>query len=363
MKLGYRPELDGIRAIAIAIVVLYHTVGLPATGFVGVDLFFVLSGFLITTLLLEEHARHRSISLRDFYRRRAYRLLPALFVLLGMFLAYSALVALARDGSLDRALFGVVAGIGYFSNLAIAAEPGTVTMPNELRHLWSLAIEEQFYVVWPLVLLSVLRVRLSLALIALGTAIALAAAQQIRLYLDGASWERIAYGSDTRGTSILVGCALAVAFATRARTTIDKAARHVAPVAIASCLVLLAVIPRSSYLSIWLLLVAVSCAWLIVRTLDDRSRLASWLSVRPMVFLGRISYSLYLWHVPIYVVLGLGTAAELMDIPALLLALACATASYYLVEMPFLRRKRKPRSSTEATDATVPAPVLTPANP
>jgi peptidoglycan/LPS O-acetylase OafA/YrhL len=186
--LGYRPALDGVRALAIACVVLSHTIGFPVTGYIGVDVFFVLSGFLITTLLLEEHARRGTVSLGDFYRRRALRLLPALFALLGVFLAVSIAAVLIRGGSLDRALFGVVAGTGYFTNLALAAGPPTEpAMPGELRHLWSLAIEEQFYFVWPVVLLVI---------------------------FDGATAERIGYGTDTHGTPILVGCVLAVALAT-----------------------------------------------------------------------------------------------------------------------------------------------------
>jgi peptidoglycan/LPS O-acetylase OafA/YrhL len=213
--LGYRPALDGVRALAIACVVLSPTIGFPVTGYIGVDVFFVLSGFLITTLLLEEHARRGTVSLGDFYRRRALRLLPALFALLGVFLAVSIAAVLIRGGSLDRALFGVVAGTGYFTNLALAAGPPTEpAMPGELRHLWSLAIEEQFYFVWPVVLLVIFRARLRLALLGLGAILILASIQQIRLYLDGATAERIGYGTDTHGTPILVGCVLAVALAT-----------------------------------------------------------------------------------------------------------------------------------------------------
>lgn len=362
VTLGYRPALDGIRALAIACVVLHHTIGFPATGFTGVDLFFVLSGFLITTLLLEEHARHGRVSLGNFYRRRALRLLPALFVLLGVFLAYSVLKVLIRGGSLDQAIFGVVAGIGYFSNIAMATDP--TAMPNELRHLWSLAIEEQFYLLWPPILLLLFRARLRLALFALGALVALSLGQQIRLYLEGAGAERIAFGTDTRSTSILLGCMVAVALATAARPRIEALARTLAPLAIACFLALLAVLPGLRLFSAWVLLFALSCACLIVLALDGRSSFARALSVRPMVFLGRISYSLYLWHIPIYWVLGLGAYAELMDAPALALSLGCAVASYYLVELPFLRRKRQSRRSTEPADGRAPAArSLTAVNP
>jgi peptidoglycan/LPS O-acetylase OafA/YrhL len=355
--LGYRPALDGIRAVAIACVLLAHTIGF-SEGFVGVYLFFALSGFLITTLLLEEHAREGRVSFPDFYRRRALRLLPALFAVLAAFLAYAVLESLYRGGSLDRAIFGVVAGLGYFSNIALAAEtePGT-GMPSALRHLWSLAIEEQFYLLWPPVLFLVLGGRRRLALVALGILVVLAAVQQTWLYLDGASEQRIAYGTDTGSTSILVGCVLAVALTTVARSRLEASGVWVTPLAIAGFLALLFVNAHgSSLFSVWVLALALCCACLILRALDDRSVLARALSLRPLVFLGRISYALYLWHLPIYVVLGLGPSAELLDIPALALALGCATASYYFVEVPFLRRKNRPAPQpAEKRPVAVPA--------
>ena len=153
-RLGYRPALNGLRAVAITAVVLYHATDFtfPASGLAGVDLFFVLSGFLITTLLLEEHNRARNrVALRGFYRRRAWRLLPAMFVLLALFLAGLIVIGTA----LERAIAGgIAAGVFYCMNFVLAA--GNVDdMPFGLTHLWSLAAEEQFYVVWPLLLLLV----------------------------------------------------------------------------------------------------------------------------------------------------------------------------------------------------------------
>jgi peptidoglycan/LPS O-acetylase OafA/YrhL len=356
-KLGYRPALDGIRALAIALVVGFHTLGFPAGGFLGVDLFFVLSGFLITTLLLEEHREHGRISLRGFYRRRALRLLPALFVLLGVFLALAVLEALVRGGSVDKAVFGVVAGVGYFSNFVMTLEPDTMAMPNELRHLWSLAIEEQFYVVWPLVLVVLLRARVRLALAVLAGGLVLTAAQQVRLYVDGANWERIGFGTDTRTMSVLVGCLLAVLLATGARPRVEAIVRRIGPLALAGFVALVLVDPERKLFLGPLLLFGISSALLIVCALDGRSLVARALSLRPFVFLGRISYALYLWHIPIYITLRLGQYAEWMDALGLALALLCATASYYLVELPFLRRKhrRRPAETRAPVPETVPA--------
>jgi peptidoglycan/LPS O-acetylase OafA/YrhL len=363
--LGYRPALDGLRGLAIACVVLFHTVHVPSAGFLGVDLFFVLSGFLITTLLLEEHARYGKVSLSDFYRRRALRLLPALVVLLSAFLVYSVLAGGAESRSLHRAIFGVLAGLGYFSNVVMAAG-ASVLMPPQLGHLWSLAAEEQFYIVWPAVLFLVFRGRLRLALAATGAAIALTTAEQLRLYFAGTSVPRMVFGVDTRSSSILVGCLVALVLATPARPKLEAAARRLGPFALLALLGLMIVVPERRLFTGPLLLFAVVSAVLIVQALDGHGMLARGLSTRPMVFLGRISYSLYLWHVPILVVLGLSSRrVEVMDVPAVALALGCATASYYFVELPFLRRKQRPRRSAETAALpprnVVPAPGGAPA--
>lgn len=157
-RLGYRPELDGLRALAVTLVVLQHTGDFLVSddgpklsggplfpgGFLGVDLFFVLSGFLITTLLLEEHRDRGRISFTTFYERRALRLLPALGVLLA---GTTIWVAVTADG-LRAHLRGVLAAVFYVWNLAVAA--GVDVGDFGHGHLWSLAVEEQFYLVWPL---------------------------------------------------------------------------------------------------------------------------------------------------------------------------------------------------------------------
>jgi peptidoglycan/LPS O-acetylase OafA/YrhL len=346
-KLGYRPALDGLRAVAIAAVLLYHTGGILPGGTVGVDLFFVLSGFLITTLLLEERSSLGAVSLRRFYRRRALRLLPALFAVLAAFLAFSLVVAIVNPGSLREDLFGVFAGIGYFSNVAMMGEPVTSSMPGELRHLWSLAAEEQFYLVWPLVLGFILRSRVRLALLVVSAGVVLMTARQLQLYVDGASWERIGFGVDTRNVSILVGCALALLLALPGRPRLDWARWLAAPAAV--CVVAFFFVDFGRELFAGPLVVfAICCAALILGVLDEQSPLARLLSVGPVVFVGRISYSLYLWHFPVFVVLGVNKPGVVAAaVPALLITVACAVASYYFIELPFLRRKRRPRVAPE----------------
>ncbi len=343
-ELGYRPALDGLRALAIVAVLLYHTGGLLPGGTVGVDLFFVLSGFLITTLLLEEMSATGSLSLRGFYHRRVVRLLPALVVMLVVLLLLSALVATALHRSLGKDLFGVVAGIGYFSNLAMTAEPTTMSMPGELRHLWSLAAEEQFYLVWPVVLCFVLRGRVRIALIVVSAGAVLMSARQFQLYADGASWERIGFGIDTRNVSILVGCMLALFLALPGRPRLEKAGWLGPPAA--ACVIAFFFVDFGRQLFAGPLIVfAICCAVLILGVLDGRSPLARALSLSPVVFVGRISYSLYLWHFPVFVIMDVNKSGVVpAAVPALAITVALALASYYLIEVPFLRRKPKPRA-------------------
>ena len=132
-RLGYRPALDGVRGVAIAAVVAFHAFGWPNAGYLGVDLFFVLSGFLITTLLLEERAERGTVSLVAFYRRRALRLLPGLFAMLAIVVPVSLAVAWGNPDRLDRTLLVAGAGLGYATNFLLA---GAGNQVPALGHLW-----------------------------------------------------------------------------------------------------------------------------------------------------------------------------------------------------------------------------------
>jgi len=221
---GFVPGLDGIRAVAVLGVMLYHGGAPMATGwFLGVNMFFVLSGFLITSLLLGEWARRLSIRLGQFWARRARRLLPALLLMLVGVAAYARFFATPgefADLRLDSlsTLFYVanwhfiVSGSNYF---AAAAQP------SPLSHMWSLAIEEQFYIVWPPVVLVLLHLgrrlrpsRRLLPVLAAAVLGALASAADMRWsFLHGASVTRLYEGTDTRCQDILVGASLAIGLA------------------------------------------------------------------------------------------------------------------------------------------------------
>jgi peptidoglycan/LPS O-acetylase OafA/YrhL len=345
ITLGYRPALDGVRGLAIALVVGFHAFGWPGAGTLGVDLFFVLSGFLITVILIEEHVRTGTISIRGFYRRRARRLLPALFAMLTPYLLLAGFAALAGHGSaLILALGGALT---YTSNIIVAADPSAV--PAGLIHLWSLAEEEQFYLIWPLLLVSLLRLGRRDVGRCLGVLLALVLVFRLVLVARGASLERLYYGPDTHGDPLIIGCVFGYWFKTgrlhrlmaapRTRSLVGGAALAL----IVTAAILLDAVPqRLFYLAQLPTLFAVCAGVFIVSAASGGSAIALALSTRPLAFLGRISYSLYLWHLPLLVMFGVHRHFGLRGFAVIALSLIAATLSRYLVEIPFLRRCERP---------------------
>jgi peptidoglycan/LPS O-acetylase OafA/YrhL len=275
------------------------------------------------------------------------RLLPALLVLLAAF----ALVA-AAVGGVGESVLGVAAGAGYVMNLVLAAGNGDA-VPDALQHLWSLSAEEQFYLLWPLLLLGLFRGRVRLAALACATAIVLVQARALELLASDAPMQRVEFGVDTRSLSILVGCTLALVLVGRRVPRIPQRLELVAPV----LFVALVVIDwKRSVFAGPLLLTALCSAALVVQALDRSSPVARALAVAPMVFVGRISYGLYLWHLPILAAFGvLGAGLTPLAIPAVAVAILAATASYYLVERPL--RRRGSRRILEQQPTLAPAPV------
>ena len=337
-RLGYVPALDGLRAVAISLVLSFHAFGWPPDGFLGVDMFFVLSGFLITTLLLEEHAEHGTVSLREFYRRRALRLLPALFAMLAICAPALALAGMNRE----LVVKGVGAGAFYVTNLAIGL--GGLEAVG-FGHLWSLSLEEQFYVLWPPLLFVVLRARIGIALAVVTAASVLVVAQQARLLEAGAPGHRLDWSPDTRSGGILIGC-LTGLLLVRHRRLVLRASRWLFAIALTlGGLIVVENVGRGLYAG-FLTLFAVCCAIVIVRVVDRPGLVGAVLATRPLRFVGRISYALYLWHIPVFFVFGIDTfdrfayGGPVRKVAAIAVSVGCATASYYLVELPFLRRKR-----------------------
>jgi peptidoglycan/LPS O-acetylase OafA/YrhL len=327
-RLGYVPALDGLRGIAIAGVVVCHLWGIhggrvATGGFFGVDLFFVLSGFLITTLLLEERDRTGQVSLRGFWARRARRLLPA-----SMGLALVFLVINGLGGQLDRGLLAVAGGALYDGNIVHVLDPRFAFGP--LDHLWSLAEEEQFYLLWPLLLVFALRrVNERMLLRVLGAATMLFAVYRVGLGLAGADANRLWFGPDTHADGLLLGCTAAVF----RRGHAWRPSPGLAVGAFAAVLAAFALGDQADtrWLMFGLPLVNVA-AVLLVLAATTAGRAAAVMEVRPLVALGAISYGLYVWHQFARWLLGWGHPWI-----ALPLSLALAVASYRLIEQLFLR--------------------------
>jgi peptidoglycan/LPS O-acetylase OafA/YrhL len=347
-RVGYRPALDGLRAVAIGLVIWHHTtVALlrPGTGrvyggFLGVDVFFVLSGFLITNLLIDRHETTGRIALAPFYRRRAVRLLPALVV----FLAADTVVASLSGWDMAAQARTVAAALAYVTNWA-------PTFGWELAkqdpHLWTLAVEEQFYLIWPLLLAGLLRLRADRRVPILVAAFVGVGLWRAFLLIHGVeAYPELYQRTDTRIDTLLAGAILALVLR-RGRRGSD---RLTAAAGIVGAVVLLFIVCNETLLSNRFLylggfsIVAVAAALVIAALLVRGSPFERALSIPPAVHLGRISYSCYLWHLLVFILVRdhlHGPPTVVRVAVAWTLALAVSLASFWLVERPVLDRRRR----------------------
>ena len=314
-----RPELDGLRGLAVLLVVVSHLseTSLRPLGMAGVVIFFTLSGYLITGLLMAEASAGR-ISFGHFYARRARRLLPAALTCIAVVSA----VTLAFGAFAPGLTF---ASLAYGANWLLVVQPGGGAGP--LGHMWSLSIEEQFYLLWPLALVLLLRVRLR-ALVGPVLALGVLGSLALRVHYAG-DWARVYYGFDTRVDALLIGCALALFL----RRPFGSA---------------LAWLP-------WLLLISASTVVMGARTLyivapfvvavltaaviaGRPARVLTW---RPLGLVGQRSYGLYLWHWPVLVALRAvldGPGWVVLTLIGLPLSWAITVASWRWIEEPWLRK-------------------------
>jgi peptidoglycan/LPS O-acetylase OafA/YrhL len=342
--------LDGLRAIGVMAVVLYHTeLGWFAGGFLGVDVFFVVSGYLITSLLLAEWRQSSGIDLAAFWLRRARRLLPAAFFLIIAVLTFSVLFLPDEVAGLRG---NAIASFAYVTNwyLIYSRESyfQAAVRPSLLRHLWSLAVEEQFYLVWPLVFAAAMRLLKAQRLFFLTVAGAAASAMLMAtLYQPDMDPSRVYYGTDTRAFALLIGAALSFVWTPGSlpEVTGKGARRLVDAVGIAALCVLVACFVWVNDYSPMLyrggfVLVALVTAALVAASVHPASRLGGIaLSWRPLQWVGQRSYAIYLWHWPIFALTRPQMDLPLDGVPLLLLrlplTLALAELSFRFVETPF----------------------------
>lgn len=384
------PGLDGLRGVAILLVLLYHGgVSWAPGGFLGVEIFFVLSGFLITSLIVDELSASGTVSLRNFWARRARRLLPALFVMVAVVGIYY--WAAGASHAIPGVLGDGVAALFYYSNWHLVAS-GTsyfaqAGLTSPFEHTWSLAIEEQFYVVWPL--LAVLAVRLVPSLrqqdsvgrrraaVVLAVLAAASAVEMAVLYGNGSAAKeaRVYFGTDTRAQGLLVGAALALAVGWGSRRSEGGASEAAldspeaglgspSPVpaptnarrdalaggAVLAGFVALTILANGDdgwmYRGGFLLTDVLAAGAILLVTRSPGSLLPTVCSVAPLRLLGTISYGVYLWHFPLFLWLtpqSVGVAGPGLFAVRVGITLAVAGMSYVLIEEPIRRRRVGPR--------------------
>ncbi|MET7685337.1 acyltransferase [Streptomyces sp. NPDC005423] len=346
--------LDGLRTVAVVLVIVYHVrPDLVPGGSVGVDVFFTISGFVITRLLVAEYARTGNIGLWPFYRRRWLRLVPALLLMC----AVTALLSLTlRLPLFDGAWAAAGLAAASVVNLVRAAEPGTYSgLTAPLGHTWSLGVEEQFYLAWPLLLLVLLRSARARTVVGCTAALCVLPVLWRTVLWDPSAAHRIYNGPDTRADQLLVGALLALVLA-RLRADDPRLAllRRRAERLCLPALVVLALVAwripitgsgawNPAWYTVGFLVAAVLTAVVIATlALSPRAWPSRLLSLSAPAWVGRnLSYGMYLWHYPaVRLLAGLGVTDDWLLPVGLMATSAAALASYVLVERPLTRRPR-----------------------
>ena len=378
-KSKYLPSIDSLRALAVLAVIIYHVdVNYLPGGFLGVDLFFVLSGYLISSLIIKEFRKTGTVNLYNFYIRRARRLLPAVYFMITVGLVVMVLFneVLLRKSHLD-AIFGYIYSSNWWYIFHKLDYFDSFGAQSPFKHLWSLAIEEQFYMIFPLLFLLVNRRKKSkdgtyklnknFLYVVLGLILVSLIAHILLFDINNIS--RIYFGTDTRAFSLLVGVVGAILY------PMERLHAKVTPqqnmiysvVSLVSIATLITVMIYTSEYNTWLyrggfLLVAILGLIVIISSGKQHTLMSKLLSFKPVVFIGKISYSLYLWHFPILVlttpVSEIGNPNIIFVILRVILTFVLATASYVFVETPirklgfknyinviFKKLKKRPRKS------------------
>ncbi len=346
----YMPGLDGLRALAVLAVIAFHEqFSWAPGGLLGVGVFFTLSGYLITDLLLSQFRTHGKMRLGQFWMRRARRLLPALFVMLAVVTAWVSIADRARLASLRGA---VAAASGYYSNWYFIGTHSSYfarfAPPQPLDHLWSLAVEEQFYLIWPwLLLLGILVIRkrpqavswLVLPTLALAAASAVA---MLMLYQPGYDPTRIYEGTDTRASGLLIGAALAMTWSSARAARAGRACRISLDVpAFIGLAVILLMVWRVGQYSTFLyrggmVVLSIATVAVLAGAAIPGSAIGLVLGWGPLRWLGVRSYGIYLWHYPVIVLTTPANGTENLGRAAAQIAasIGLAALSWHFIEEP-----------------------------
>jgi peptidoglycan/LPS O-acetylase OafA/YrhL len=335
--------IDGLRAVSIAAVFAFHALPeIVPGGYLGVDLFFVISGFLITTSLLQEAARAGRIDLQDFYLRRLFRIFPALVVFVAISIPLNALFPLESHG---YAIPNAAAALSSTMNIFKGWDALTGGI---LAGTWSLSMEEQFYLLWPaFIIFWVSKPRKHDLATILGLSIITVVGWRLYLVWQGATPQRLYFSSDTRADAILLGCLLAIVV----KGVPGKLLGLWAVPAVLLVLIFLSVPIYSPVLALGgYTVAAILAGWLMACVTSRQSHLSKALSLPVLQWLGRRSYSFYLWHVPMLGLARLSPAEYRYTLPAALLgALAATELSYRYIERPFIawhRNRHRTKVST-----------------
>ena len=351
----YMPGLDGLRAIAVLAVIAFHLdrSAVPG-GQLGVGIFFTLSGYLITDLLLAQLSARGKIKLGSFWLARARRLLPALFVMLAVVVAW---VTIFGPSQPDQFRKGVVSALFYVNNweqiFANSSYFARFAGESPLIHLWSLSVEEQFYILWPFLLLIGVKlvrerplasgVRPRLALVTLAIALA-SSIEMAVLYHPSLDPSRIYYGTDTRAAGLLFGAALAMVWPSRrlSRRITAQARNTLDAVGVLGLAIVAVMIWRTSEISSFLyhggfVLLSLATVMILMPLAHPACRLGRWLGVRPLRWVGERSYGIYLWQSPIIVLTspqGFHKGSLLRDVLQVAAIFGIAALSWRFVEDP-----------------------------